>query len=715
MKTIKQAVRQPMRTVAGILLVAMAVSILITCIGQYTAAELTRREMDRQYSTVALTTDASLYLQWPESGVYYDWYQNLVENHMVGDRNDIVKTISNTGLLSAYIPQMNQDNYTQYDDFSGNYGTRDLGVPYNCAILVITLNEIGTEVTEEKLSGSGNDGSYFEIDKSASLSCKGTVEQVIALQDGFNSPEGFTIKMTVKAENKAALEAMNLKVGQKYVVYGMDYFDDDWFFRQHISANTWNFQQPFDMSKVYTDHPWGPEYEQKDQGWEWNYYENIVKGKKTYVAFDAAGLLTGLRNCSLTVCNYASLNHIVFRMDENNHILGFEGLVDQRVLLENEHSDMKMQLGTTQISKDAFMKMYAVPTIAELKTSWEDLLNSEDGAIWQKVLCDIEINNHAFPVLAVDKLNYQAEFVRGQARLVQGRDFTETELVNGQKVCIISEPQAVANGLSVGDTITTQTYHYDPNVLEAFNAHYPLEHSPYPSFYSQERGFSSEPESYTIVGIYRLSNERGGKSNYGFTSSTIFVPKNSTSESMVTWDEGVFRSIILHNGKMDDFLTVLEAYGYQDMFVVYDQGYSEIASGLNAYEDVAGKAIYVGIGAYAVILLLFLLLFPGRQKRTLYTMSSLGATRGRKLLFVFSGSLALLIPGTIMGAAASMILRDYVTGELMESVGVQIPLVFDSVATTLAVAALQLVMAMGVVALFGLLLAGEGGMAHKRR
>ena len=116
-----------------------------------------------------------------------------------------------------------------------------------------------------------------------------------------------------------------------------------------------------------------------------------------------------------------------------------------------------------------------------------------------------------------------------------------------------------------------------------------------------------------------------------------------------------------------------------------------------------------------VILLLFLLLFPGRQKRTLATMSSLGATRGRKFLFVFSGSLALLIPGTIMGAAASMILRDYVTGELMESVGVQIPLVFDSVATTLAVAALQLVMAMGVVALFGLLLAGEGGMAHKRR
>lgn len=715
MKTIKQAVRQPMRTIAGILLIAMAVSILITCVGQYAAAELTRREMDRQYSTVALSTDASQYLKWPESGEYWQWYQNLIENQIVGDRTDIIKTISNTGLLSVYISTMTPDNYTQYYEWNGNHGTIELGVPYNGAVLVVTLDEVGTEVTEEKLSANDSDGSYFEIDRYASVSCKGTVERVIALQDGFNNPEGFTIKLTVKAENRTALEAMDLKAGHRYLVFGMDYFDDDWFFRRVISSNAWNFQQPFDMSKVYTDHPWGPDYEQKEQGWEWYYYENLVKGKKYYKGFDAARLSTGLRNCSLTVCNYAALPHIVFQMDENNNILGFESLIDQRVLLEDEHSDMKLQLGSTLISKETYMQMYAVPTMVELETSAEDFLNSADGQVWQKILESIAINNHAFPVLAVDKLSYQAEFVREEARIVQGRDFTQTELENGEKVCIISESQAIANGLSVGDAITMQSYYYDPNITEHITAHYPNVASPYPSHYSQARGFSGEPESYTIVGLYRLRNERGGESSYGFTSSTIFIPKSSATGKMVTWDEGVFRSIILHNGKMDDFLAVLEEYGYEEMFVVYDQGYSEIVADLNAYEAVAGKAIYVGLGAYAALLFLYLLLFPGRQKKTLATMGSLGAPRGRKFIFVLTFSLTTLIPGTVLGAAASVILWDYVTAELMDAVGIRIPLVFGGTATTLAVAALQLAAATVAVVLCGALLARNSKMTRKGR
>lgn len=714
MKTIMQAVRQPMRTLAGILLITMAVAILITCVGQYVAATLTRSEMDRQYDTVALTTDANQFLNWPESGEYYDWYQNLIEKGTVGERTDIIETISNTGLLSAYIPQMAPDNYTQYDDFSGNYGTGELGGPYNCTVLVVTLNEIGTEVTEDKISVNGSDGSYAEIDKSASISCKGTVEQVIALQEGFNSPEGWTINLTIKVANRAALEAMNLKTGQQYLVYGMDYFDNDWFFRQQICENQWNFVQPFDMDKVYTDHPLGPDYEWSDNGWEWYYYENIVKDEKVYVGFDADSLLTKLRNCSLTVCDYASLPHIVFQMDENNNILGFDGLVDQRVLLEDEHSDLMQQYGSTLISKEEYMQMYSVPTMVELESSVEDFLNSADGNAWQTVLNSIEVNSHAFPVLAVDKLGYQAEFAREQARIVQGRDFTQQELENGEKVCIISESQAVANGLSVGDTISMQTFHHDPNITESVvGLHYPNEASPYASFYSQARGFSSELESYTIVGMYRLNNERGGKSSYGFTSSTLFIPKNSASESMVTSDGGVFRSIVLQNGKLDLFNEALKEAGYEDMFVVYDRGYNELFSGLNAYEEVAGKAIYVGIGAYAVIMLLYLLLFPGRQKKTLATMESLGAPKGRIFLFVISSSFAIILPGTILGAIASIILKDSVTAELMESIGVSIPLIFNGTATTIVVAAVQLVIAMIAVSIFGMLLIKEHGLSRK--
>ncbi len=468
------------------------------------------------------------------------------------------------------------------------------------------------------------------------------------------------------------------------------------------------------MDKVYTDHPLGPDYEWPDNGWKWYYYENIVKGEKVYVGFDADSLLTGLRNCSLTVCDYASLPHIVFQRDENNNLLGFDALVDQRVLLEDEHSDLRQQYGTTTICKEEYMQMYSVPTMTELDGKVEDFLDSADGEAWQAVLESTQINNHAFPILAVDKLGYQAEFAREQARIVQGRDFTQDELANGEKMCILSESQAVANGLAVGDTISIQTYYYDPNITEhALITRYPNAASPFASFYSQARGFSSEPESYTIVGLYRLSNERGGNSNYGFTSSTIFIPKKATAAKMVTWDEGVFRSIILRNGKLDDFNNILAEAGFEDTFVVYDRGYNEIFSGLNAYEEVAGRAVLIGIGAYAIILLLFLILFPGRQKRTLFTMDNLGTPKRKKFAFVFSSSFVVILPGTIWGSAISLILQEGVAAELMESVGVSIPLVFSSAVTTVAVSAAQLAVAMSAVSIFGMLLVREHGLNRK--
>lgn len=715
MKTIKQAFRQPMRTLAGILLIAMAVSILITCVGQYAAAALTRAELDRQYDTVALTTDAYQELSRSKRKEWWVWYDNLVENHIVGDREDIIESISHTGLLSAYIPEMNADNYTKYHEWNNtNYGTDSLGRPHSCAVLVVTLEEIGTDITETKKDVTTSEGGHFEITRFVSVSCRGTVEQVLALEDGYSNPEGWTINLTVQAADETVLDAMELKVGQRYLVYGMDYFDDDWMFRQHISEDEWNFSQPFDMSKVYEDHPLGPDYEWADNGWEWYYYKNIVKGKETYVGFDANSLITQLRNCSMTVCDYASLPHIVFQRDENNNLLGFDALVDQRVLLEDEHSDLMQQYGTTTIRKEEYMQMYSVPTMTEIEGKVEDFLNSADGEEWRVVLESTEINNHAFPVLAVDKLGYQAEFAREQARIVQGRDFAQEELENGEKVCVLSESQAVANGLSVGDTISIQTYYYDPNITEhTLVTKFPNAASPFASFYSQARGFSSEPESYTIVGLYRLSNERGGNSNYGFTSSTIFIPKKAAAAKMVTWDEGVFRSIILQNGKLDDFKTILEEAGFEDTFVVYDRGYNEIFSGLNAYEEVAGKALYIGLCAYAVILLLYLLLFPGRQKRTLGTMDSLGTPKRRKLSFVFSSSFAILLLGTVLGTAISMILREGVAAELMESVGVSIPLVFSSAVTTFAVSAAQLAAAMISVSIFGMFLIKDNGLSRK--
>ena len=54
MKTIKQLLRQPLKTAIGIVIVALAFAILVTCVGQYASTWLTKENMSYNYDTIAL-------------------------------------------------------------------------------------------------------------------------------------------------------------------------------------------------------------------------------------------------------------------------------------------------------------------------------------------------------------------------------------------------------------------------------------------------------------------------------------------------------------------------------------------------------------------------------------------------------------------------------------------------------------------------------------
>ena len=57
MKSILQILRQPGKSLAGIILSALAAAILVICIGQYSATILTRANLDDRYDTIALVSD----------------------------------------------------------------------------------------------------------------------------------------------------------------------------------------------------------------------------------------------------------------------------------------------------------------------------------------------------------------------------------------------------------------------------------------------------------------------------------------------------------------------------------------------------------------------------------------------------------------------------------------------------------------------------------
>lgn len=670
MKSIRQLLRQPIRTAAGIVLIALAAAIFVTCVGQYLAAGLTKDGLEYNYNTVAMTTRK---YSWEHS----EWIQETAEAHP-----ELVKTISDTGLISAYIPELTPDNYTQHFQAAEGYNGNSSGIygmPYCCAVLEVVLTEISPEITDE-VRAVNVMGDRYEERIAVALTCQGTVERAISLQEGYNDPAGYGIELTFRTFDEEGLAALDLEVGGRYLVYGMDYYDNDFFVRSVISADQANFSQPVDLSKVYERLPKG--YSAKPSMFtssgETRYYENLVDGEKTYISVDE-GILAKTRSCRLTVCDHSSLPDLTAIFDEYNNMIGMELLYDQRLLLEDEHSDAFTQIGTRLVPAEEYIADYSVPTVARLDGTAEGFLASEAGAAWRKAMEAAEINYHAFPVLAVDKLGYQAEFARGHAEIVEGRDFTQAELEAGKQVCILSQSLAEANGLRVGDTITLQSYAYDPNVNEDVGT-YPDPRSDgdgfyvEPSFYSSVRGFSGEPVTYTVVGLYSRENSWQDGSYYAFTPNTIFIPKASAKVPMITSEEGAFRSYVLENGAEEAFDALVKEAGYNGLFVYYDQGYEQVKNGLAAYASVSGQALYVGTAAALGILLLYILLFPLRQRRHLTAMSALGATRGQRIAHLAAYDLGMLLPGAALGTLTGALVWKRVTAELLASVDVLIPL-----------------------------------------
>ncbi len=682
MKSIRQLFRQPLKTASGILLVALAVAILVTCVGQYSATSLTRAELDDNYDTVALLSDEYFWENTPGHRVHHsilpEEYQNWIDD-TVTNRSDLIKQESYSEVYSAYAPDISPDNFSKYEngDLMDFYRPHScVGNPYRCAVLEVTLNKVGTVIDEDTVNyATPDDPVGQDFRKYINILFAGTVDRVIGLEKGFASPVGKTIVIMVRVYDEEELAALALEEGQRYLVYGMDYTDVD---------GEAKYSKVITYPTLFED-LFGPAL----KGLNGPEYDSILK------KFD----------CYLTACDYSALP-IMCSSDGK-----FELRNDLRETSYMNENGMHM----TYIAAEEYIPNYTVPTIAKLNGTAEEYLESENGSLWRQVLEEMEISNHGFPVLAVDKLGYQVVFARQKARIVEGRDFTEKERTNGSRVCIISQQLASENGLQVGDTIEMRSYGIDPNIEVQYSDLLSGTRLPSAAVYSRALGFTSESESYEIVGIYRQKDAWQNREDaYGITPNVIFVPKGSISGDKLTRDSGIYYTLVLHNGKMEEFQTLQEEAGYPDLFICYDQGYMDIVTGLDAYEGIAKQVFFIGIGAYGAVTLLFILLFPLRQRAVLVTMGTLGASRIRKIRYLMTSSIGIIVPGSILGAVMGTLAWEKVAAELMASVNVSIPLEADMLVTAPLISMAQLLTAVIAILVLSVWITGSNNMMKQK-
>ena len=676
MKTIKQVIRQPLKSFMGILMVAGACCALCICVAQFVTAMETQQQLEALFQPVGFPSSSY-------EKVADDWLLTYAE-----DNPEIVQRIDSPGMVSAYIPNLIPDNYSQYCPpkritSSGNSGDNLKYLPnmsrtqYNSAMLLITLEEVGTPTYEsyEYITGSTEYG-LAETQRMI-IKLKGTVDAVVGLEQGYNNPVGYTADLTLCVSNQAEFDALQLTPGEKYLVYGTDYIDADYNLRCYFALKEAADGTPFPFIRAFDSerlHMYTPEEIGKmSSGLP---ESQVVVG---YYEYDEGtveitrSLAQQLKTITLTLWDQSSMPHYTYEVDTIGRVIE---VVHPDRSFRNQSGEV-VTMGVTE-----YHDIYREPTIARIGTTVEEFLNSGEGAIWSDALRNVEVNAHAFPVIGVDDIGYIADFYYGAARIMQGREFSRQEIDYGAKVCLVSEKLAAINGLSLGDLISLHTYQNDPGVPYQIDISVGNGASTPMAYYFFGATMSlNTAEEYTIIGIYQQDNAWGNYSDnfYAFTPNTIFVPAQTIAEIAEYSYTGLFRTVQINGEHMDRFLEDIGLAGYSGQLLVEDNGYSAAAEGVANYQQIAQTAMIVSAVVFVVILALFILLFPGSVGKTLFTMQCLGANRMKRVGYAMQYTLGITLPGTLIGVLSGEMCWGYLSAVWQYSANIDSALLIPNV------------------------------------
>lgn len=676
MKSIQQLLRQPLKSILGLALLTLSGALFCIAAGQYHSAVQTRAEIDRQYTTVALTTSSETSIQQFNAdniSVGILWLSGLPEetqawlDQMIEQHPKLVKGTYQQQLASAYAPSITplpimQQNY----DFGSATGLQPsrIAVPYTGAILEVTLEEIGEPYDAHY--------DWYDMPGCVTVDLVATVDRAVALNEGFTDPAGRTLTISYTAESQEALDAMALETGASYLVYGNDYIDWEWSLRLTISGDAptdpiYEEAMDLDRLKIVT-----PKSEEMAPTYSWiSYGSNVYYQTWNNQGDEIWYFLIPLLEARVNASAISAVDQSLLPQHNSAPTRGRYAKAETDIEIEQMIFEQYIApQDPVYLPDEEYKALYQTPSLVRLEGSAEDFLASEDGALWRKMIDEMSICDHALAVLGTPKLGSVSQFAKEETVISSGRDFTSQEYAKGSRVCILSESLAAANGLSVGDTISLQFYNTDDNIPgQETNA----SANPVPSFYSSVLGFAGEPEDFTIVGLYRQSQEWVGDAT-SFLPNTVFVPEKALTYETRTANCGVFSTLVLQNGAIDQVQALAAEAGYEDLFVYFDQGYSAIGGSLDAYDEVARLILPVGVVAWAGILALFLVLFPARQRRDLARMLSIGAEPREARRHLLASSLGLAVPAAILGAVISSILQNRVAEKMMEAAELENPL-----------------------------------------
>ena len=680
MNPMHQLTRRPVKAAFGALLLALAGVILALSGGQFWAAARTRAGVEATYTTVAVVTggaeqagdsDASLesasaaweaarFLEQPEQ---QNW--------------SIIRSRPRVGLVSGYSPGLKPlldlYNFRSYNGDEAMDSAPD--APYTYFILEVLAGEV-----QERQDPPQEGASYSE----STWSISGQVQEVYGLQQGLRDPTGWQADIRFTQYYSDGDAPMRPEAGKRYLLLACTYDDTEWEERCGIAAEIlW-------QTNVQLD-PWSLDIENNliryDQ--RTRQEEQVLDETLQVLPPDAPGYRDPTTGAEVFSLSMNAADHL------RTNVVRYSGM------METLAPDGDSGLWTMQTVDYG---RYDLPSIQELPEGVTAREIMDGTASWQTALKAVDVTNHSVPVLTVEKVEALADFAAGNAMVTQGRSFFQSEYDSGAAVCLISESLARKNGLNVGDSLPLSLYEDDPG-LPPIYARFQESCNPRASVFVPQEGFRQETE-YTIIGLYRQSSE-WVTTPTSFTPNSVFAPEKSVTCRTVTGSCGVWSSLILQNGTIDQMESRLAENGLGGTVTYYDQGYSDIVESLDGYTRVSRTVLCVGLALWAVILAAYCVLLPMQEGKTALRMWTLGAKRRDIAGQIWTPSALMAAAGTVIALAVSIPGMSWATDKIQALTGSDLTLTV-STGQTVALCAGALAIALAVIALVSVSTAQRG-------
>ena len=680
MNPMHQLTRRPVKAAFGALLLALAGVILAPSGGQFWAAVQTRAGVEATYTTVAVVTggaeqagdsDASLesasaaweaarFLEQPEQ---QNW--------------SIIQSRPKVGLVSGYAsnltPLLDLYNFRSYNGGETMDSAPD--APYTYFILEVLVTD-ALERHDRPQEGASYSESVWSI--------SGQVQGVYGLQQGLRDPTGWQTDIRFTQYYSDGDAPMRPEAGKRYLLLACTYDDTEWEERCGIAAEIlWDTNVRLD--------PWSLDIENNliryDQ--RTRQEEQVLDETLRELPPDAPGYRDPTTGAEVFSLSMNAADHL------RTNVVRYSGP------LETLAPDGDSGLWTMQTVDYG---RYDLPSIQELPEGVTAREIMDGTASWQTALKALDVTNHSVPVLTVEKVEALADFAAGNAMVTQGRSFSQSEYDSGAAVCLISESLARENGLNVGDSLPLSLYEDDPG-LPPIYARFQESCNPRASVFVPQEGFRQETE-YTIIGLYRQSSE-WVTTPTSFTPNSVFVPEKSVNCQTVTGSCGVWSSLILQNGTIDQMEARLKENGLGGTVTYYDQGYSDIVESLDGYTRVSRTVLLVGLALWAVVLAAYCVLLPMQESKIALRMWTLGAKRRDIAGQIWTPSALMAAAGTVIALAVSIPGMSWATDKIQALTGSDLTLTV-STGQTVALCAGALAIALAVIALVSVSTAQRG-------